>query len=213
VGYDPDETTVKVKAGELHATGVYDSRRLILDVSPARIDWRLTFPESEEIPEELPTIGSFEEAAEVFVLLMQRWLQEHSPSLNRLAFGTELVKPVESHAAAYRKLGTLLPIEIDPEGSSDFLYQINRPRSSLTGIESLRINRLSRWGATKYARGVQVGTQSFDLPGLDQFACYLLLDINTTPDFPGSFQPEELSSVLTELVQLGKEIATNGDQP
>jgi len=122
--------------------------------------------------------------------------------------------PVDDRPSGYRKLGSYLPgIQIDPEGSSDFLYQINRPRKARLNIPSLRINRLSNWSVSRIDIGGQFGAQTIELPGLEQYACRLELDINTAPDFQEILVREQLRSTFEELVDLGKEIAARGDIP
>src|SRR4029077_16583024 len=75
-----------------------------------------------------------------------RWIKEMSPTISRLAFGAVLFQSAESHETGYELLKSYLPkLEVDSKGSFDFLYQINRPRLSMSGIPSLQINRLSKW--------------------------------------------------------------------
>ena len=70
----------------------------------------------------------------------------------RLALGGILVRPVASREAAYEDLGKLLPVEVDPVNSRDFLYQINHPESFVVGNKSIELNRLSRWSAMRTQR-------------------------------------------------------------
>src|SRR5436190_1193852 len=66
--------------------------------------------------------------------------------ITRLAFGAVLAQPTEDRHSGYVQIAKYLPsIRLDVDGSSDFLFQINRPRPSRVGIENLLINRLARW--------------------------------------------------------------------
>ena len=214
VGEDPEVRTSLPKTMQSQEAGTYQSQRLIVGTNPGSIDWRLTPADAEEPnPDGFPVIGQFANSLEIFVQLMLRWLDEQCPPLKRLAFGAALVLPVENRVAGYRQLAPFIRVEVDPEGSSDLLYRINRPRASRSGIEGLRINRLSTWSVSKLALGVQADRQSFELPGLEYYACLLELDINTVPDFAGTLEGDQLSTVFEEQVALGQEIAVHGDIP
>lgn len=77
------------------------------------------------------------------------------PSLNidiqiqRIALGLVLIRPVASREEAYRELQSLLPVDLTPETSRDFLYQINHPETLQVGQDLLELNRLSRWSAMR----------------------------------------------------------------
>jgi len=134
--------------------------------------------------------------------LMLRWLAG-CPPLQRLAFGAVLTRPVDDLLTGYRQISDYLPfVQLDPESSSDFSYQINRPRNS-TVISGLRINRFSRWSVAR------VFASTFDT----QIGCRVELDINTAQEFQGELPQEKLPVIIQELVDLGKEIAENGDIP
>jgi hypothetical protein len=67
----------------------------------------------------------------------------------RFALGVVLLRPVASREAAYDDLGKLLPVELDPVNSRDFLYQINHPETFSVDNMSIELNRLSRWSAMR----------------------------------------------------------------
>jgi hypothetical protein len=178
-------------------------------IQPLRVDWVYNKPE------EAQAIGSFSPSLNLFHRLMNSWF-EVAPNALRLAFGGVLLIPVDTKADGYRLLSTLLPsVIIDAEGSSDFSYQINRARISKAGIEGLRINRLSRWstalwsGSTVLIQGDRVTTT----PSERRYASRLEIDINTAADFQGEFRAEQVGTVFSELVELGREIAQEGDIP
>ncbi len=214
LGEEPESRTEKPRTLELQEAGEYETHGLIVSTNPVVIDWRLVPAAVEGVPiDGIPVIGTFSDALSIFLPLMHRWLDEQCPELQRMALGAELVQPAEDHAAAYRRLASYVPVRLDPIGSSDFLYQINRPRPSRTDIPLLRINRLSKWSAMKLTLGGSLGDQLLELPGLEHFACLVELDINTAPGYPGTLNRDQFGTVLTELADLGKELAVNGDQP
>lgn len=212
IGEPSENTIVRAREGFRQDEGHVNGRQFILASQPARIDW-LIGP-NEENGEMV--IGNFQESLNEFLEIMIRWFKI-SPPLRRLAFGTVLVSPVNDRESGYELLGKYLPnVKLDPIGASDFLYQINRPRNSLSQISDLLINRLTRWSVLK--RGV-VG---FDIllnsptnifPSSESLACRLELDINTSADYKGDLATEKLTTIFDELVFLTKEIAINGDIP
>jgi hypothetical protein len=161
------------------------------------------------------TIGSFQDCLDSFLELMTRWFKI-SPSLRRLAFGVILALPVDDRKSGYELIANYLPnVKLDPVGSSDFLYQINRLRNSEL-VSDLEINRLSKWSVVKQglARVDLLPEARVSLfPSSDTFSCRLELDINTSADYKSDLPADKLTSVFLELVDLAKEIAVRGDIP
>jgi hypothetical protein len=202
-------------------TGYYNGGLLTLTVRPARIDL-LVAPHAPDIakPEaSMPHLGSFPEVLTTFNQLVEKWFKlENCPPIIRLAFGTTLSEPATDRVAAYRKLSSYLPcIKIDPEGSSEFLYRINRSKETKTQtLGRLRINRLCTWHAIRW----QMFTGQFfadpsRAPTSVELsnAVQLELDINTDPSRTTTLPPETLPPLWLELTEFAKEIAARGDQP
>jgi hypothetical protein len=116
---------------------------------------------------------------------------------------------------SYQKLSEFLPrIWIDPVGSTDFGYQVNRPRKSLT-IDGQRIQRLSKWSASlsgliQLQVAPLVSQQSAILQE-GQNACRIEIDISTDPLIAEPLPAAKLAPILDELIQLGLEITSQGD--
>jgi hypothetical protein len=203
----------------IHAEeGPYLGGTLTLQIQSDRVDWILNAAAEQEMESIEPAVlGPFPDVLGAFVKPLAQWLTT-SGAVNRLAFGAILMQPVAGRETGYEQLAAYLSqaVKIDPRGSSDFVYQINRPRTS--GVEpNLRINRLSKWAvllATTYRvavtpRGVAGTTM---VPSAS--ACRLELDINTAPTGDGAdLARDALPRLLNELVTLGQEIATRGDVP
>ncbi len=199
--------------------GLFDGKLLLLTVLPKRVDWQLSLAvRPEETLPDFPSIGAIAATVPPFLQLIRRWL-EIAPHVERLAFGGVLLLPVDDPKMGYRKLSEtfLRTLPIDVEGSSDFFYQINRPRVSRTAITGLRVNRLSKWSVGLYQRlmiGLTVGageSTAEKAEGAQLYACRLELDISTAPEFPSELPREQLHSLSDELVELGLEIALEGD--
>ena len=219
---EPAETkTVQQRIGGQIEQGLFTGIRgvkLVNQVQPHRIDWSLQLHEPDPQINVFPTIGQFIEVVEIFVDVMARWLKlKTCPMLQRLAFGAILTYPVDSHAAGYRQLSAYLPnVKLDPESSSDFLYQINRVRDSTSKIDGLGINRLSKWSVAtlqtmSFSFGQDLDT-SMDKGSLLR-ACHLELDINTKTDAKKPLPSNRIDQIFQELVNLAKEIIKEGDIP
>lgn len=219
VGEPPESKTLRPRERVQQEEGLFEGKKLVLNARPTRIDWLFTPIDDRELEvEDFPTLGPFSESLDIFLPLMLRWFElETCPSVQRLAFGAILLHSVESRQAGDRQISAYLPsVQLDLEGSSDLLYQINRPRDSSSGVPDLRINRLSKWSVAtmkSVAFSMRAASVEYISARGEHFACRLELDINTSQYFQGELAREQLPQVFQELVDLGKEIAREGDIP
>lgn len=209
VGSEPDDVNLSPKKHSGSIQGTYGPGILALRTEPARIDWLLQPSQAvfeKFIAEsEHPSLGTATAALETFSELVKRWLaREDLPVVGRIAFGAALIHPEVDGKAVYDRLPDYVPVQLPP-GSSDFLFQINRPQPSATTIDGLTINRLSIWNVIqlKITRVASV----FDL---DAFNLRLELDINTAPAFPRPIPRERLAELYDELLSEGMRIAASG---
>jgi len=219
VGLPPENVISRPRLGQRQQDGSFEGRKLTLQIQPERIDWMFVpanIERPEELGEGLPSAGSLPDVLGPFCKLILAWIPL-APPVTRLAFGAVLFQPAENRRAGYTQIAGYLPsVKLDPDGSSDFLYQINRTRDSRSGIAGLHINRLTKWSVVLIDH-VRV---EFKRPGVTtagslslQSACRLELDINTSPEFVEPLPRERLQPLFEELVALGQEIATKGDVP
>ena len=216
-GDRPEQVSSRPRENLTLVEGSFAGNRLLFSCRHDRVDWNIrSAPPPPELPaEDFNVMGHLMAHLQPFLELSNTWLRE-SPGINRLAFGAVLLMPAEGLSAAYEDINQLLPrIEVDSTGSSDFFYQINRPRPS-ESCEGVLINRLTKWsvmqgGSLGFAIQGNAETQ-FRL-GRDFFACRLELDLNTAGILQNPVAGEEAVLLLAELVTLGKEIAAQGDIP
>lgn len=223
VGSAPETQTSQPRAGILVEEGPFGSGTLTLDFNPGRIEWRYAPVEREFrvedllVEEDIPSIGSFDHAVEEFLAAATQWLSEARLDLQRLAFGASILLPVETEAEGYKRLAVYLHnVNLEPPPSSDFMYQVNRLRSSTGSIPDLKINRLSRWSVGKYQRTIlqvspSIGQAQQLIIGNDSRICRLELDINNAPELNKIIPTNKLPELFRELVDLGREIAAEGD--
>jgi hypothetical protein len=214
IGTDPETRTVKPATREHLEEGPFDGGKLGLIInSLGVIQWQVTPEPPRELPAGIPSAGALLALLPPFMAALEKWLPM-SPVASRLALGVVVHAPVPGHREGYERLGTYLRqyVTLDPEGSSDFLYRINRPRASTTPVQGLRINRLSTWAVAKLTLlATSVAIQG--RVGVEHYACRVDLDINTVPTFEGTFGPAVMAEVIGELRQLALEILAEGDIP
>ena len=217
-GEEPESRTVQPRMGLVQETGRIGGGRFSLTLSCLRdrVDWLFTTGPLEREQAGLPTCGAFSEAVDVFRSALGDWLQV-APPLKRIAFGVVLLAEVSDIRSGYQAISDYLPsVKLDPDGSTDFSYSINRPRSlkCFPGIE--KVNRLSRWAVAQVLGmtiAISPGQAVSPALGRTSIACRLELDINTDATFVGEIPTESIPSVLDELIGLGIEIANYGDLP
>lgn len=211
----PERSTNLRRTKEFQEEGSFHNGILTLTVQPFRIDW-IFRPNDNTAIDSLPSIGSAFDALTQFKEVIERWLENTQLQAQRLAFGAVFLHQEEDRIRAYEHLDTLLPsIKIDAQNSSEFGYNINRPRQSNL-IPDLRINRLSRWEVQTLIRGYLEGSlQGLNARRIDSqiYAVRVELDINTSVEYTGQFEGNLSHQVLDSLMDLGIEILTQGDIP
>jgi hypothetical protein len=211
-GNVPESRTSRPRSGELTESGPCEGKSLTMVIVPGRIDWHLTTIQQGRPEAGLTAIGLYDDVMRDFVALMSRWLPM-SPDLQRLAVGTVLSRIVKDRTDGYQQLQPYLhAVKLDPE-STDFMYQINRPRRSSIDVPDLKINRLSKWSVMALASvALSIERDVFQQRVTPTtIACRLELDINTQPDFVGPLPKDKLDPIFHELTHLASEIANAGD--
>ena len=182
-------------------------------MQPGRIDFIFSSIENNTINTgNIKTLGLFDDVIKIFLTPIQEWNNlDSAPISRRIAFGALLIQNVENKKRSYEKLSSYLPyVKLDVEKSSDFFYQINRPRESLV-VEGLSINRLSKWSAIQQQLvSVELisGSRQISDPS---YACQLELDINTSQKRDVDIDREVEYELFRELMEFGKEISVEGD--
>ena len=220
----PDRVIAEPKKGTIRQSGSLGDVDLLLSYSPERADWvvKPSEKEDESSPEEekphmigpIRTLDlPFSELADKLLEITAIWVKDGNLGVTRLAFGADLLLPVPDIRTGYEVLSKFIQNCPESPESTDFLYQINRPRPS-ESYETLQINRLSKWSVVRL-EDTRISVSLGDPPSghvakSSQFSCRLELDINTTPS--NEVIPEEaINPLFGELQSLGLEIAGNGD--
>jgi hypothetical protein len=221
VGSPPERIDHRPKEGVINATASYEGATLTLSATSQRTDWVWVVQDVMHPPSqtEYPSIGEFGKVEKVFIDLATKWINQNS-AISRVAWGGTLLLPVPSKEEGYETLNRFLPnMKLDPVGSADLLYRINRPRQSKV-VDGLRINRLSNWAVafTKYVAfqlvaGPAGQTPAASMPGPELHACRMQFDINSDATRQEPLPDRSLASLLEEMIELSREIAARGDVP
>ncbi len=218
VGEKPESNNYQPKIGRRQIQIPYSSGQLLLVIENNRADWVLEFELPSMFEDDVETtVPYFDASLEGMKDLLGKWCQ--SPiDTTRLAFGATLLTKVNDRIRGYELLNDLLPsVSLDPEGSSDFHYRINRRRDSSV-LDDAEINRLSHWSvASLRSSGLVVGPDSVKVldGGVKQdtwFACRADLDINTAPEISERGIPKDLmADVFGELIEMAIDLSVHGD--
>ena len=192
-------------------------RRLVMEFRTDRVDWFVRLETRAERLGELRLAGLDPAVTSEFLSTVQQWLELFHPHrLNRLAFGASLDSEVTTTEEGIAELGAILDIgrDLPSARASDFLFRINRPRTS-QAAPGVLINRLSSWSVMQFGFvdiTLGPGAPPRQVQEVTGFARRLELDINTARD-DGMAQAAAggYGQLFAELVSLGAAIARDGD--
>ncbi len=211
VGMPPESTDARPREGLTRHVAALHGAQLVSLVRPDRVDWALQpLPPSPSVkPPVLPTITPASDALAALGRVVESWLGS-GPPVVRMAFAPTLIGPVADLQTGVSELAERIPIPLryTPD-STDFLYQVNRRRSSQFS-PAVSINRLAKWSVMEASLlMLDLGSKTpVPRDASLAFARRLELDINTIPTAAAL---EGSGSIFGELVSLALEIANEGD--
>jgi len=206
VGEAPETDQNQAKQLVRAQAGQWQSSQLQVVATPLRIDWTASPAMRTDTDGTLgPDHRPMTEVFPLFVDATRSWLISTDCEVKRIAFGVQGLLPGGDRIAAYRLLQELLPhIPIQPETSSDFIYQINHPVQSRA--LDIKLNRITKWSGLAF-RFVMVqegaGAQSASVP-IENFAS-LECDHNTPAEGQDRLDSKPLGLIYAELAQLAWE--------
>jgi hypothetical protein len=222
-GATPENMAVQQGGAIFQASGPYAGGQLGLSamtLGEARVDLVLAAARPS-----IDTVGTIQHARETIWPLIEKLLSVKIPA-RRLAFWNAHRMDVPDLQTGYKVLSELLPsVKIDPLESSDFYYQINRPRLSSV-VPGLKINRLSKWSVM----AIQPMELAFSIPapggqtatppqvvssssGKAAMFVRLESETNTASENIKPLDPTTTVKLAQELLTLESEIALRGDVP
>lgn len=222
VGSPPQSLSMQ-QGALLQAAGPFDQGNLSLTcttVGEARVDLLLS-PISQipsQTPIEFAGVGEANQSIVLVQRVFEKWLDFGIP-VRRVGVSGAMLSSVSAKVEGYEALAGLLDaVEIDPRNSSDFAYQINRPRISKT--VGIPVNRISRWSvASVLPVTVSMGPGGFGfvptagVPTPSNFSLRIEYDVNTSPQISNSLADTEIKMLIAELVSFSQELWTRGDVP
>ena len=207
----PDQIIVDPKSSSERVLGEDEEYKVTFSIELGRLDWSIFHAADENILT-LDLRANLDSSIKKLQTVVSKWLQVDFPGVYRVAFGATLLCETQGKVQSYDALSKLVPVKIDSKESSDFSYKINRPRPS-KNIEGLKINRLSQWSSGRFDVKAFTGDaeHELELTASTKFVVRLELDINNVPDFNRTLSTEQISTLFEEEIELGVEIAANGD--
>lgn len=209
-GTEPEELISRASVATHQAQGPFMEGRLIVAARLGRIDAILAAQPAPPIGAEVATLGPYRDVVREHLERAVILLENDLP-LHRVALGCIFIAPAADSANAYRGMAPLLPsLTLDPEGTSDFGYQINRPRSSRV-IDGLRINRISKWSVQATTTFAWPPAGSAVTTELSRFAVRLETDVNTV-SLQAELRKAAIRDILNELQVCTVELVERGDR-
>jgi len=193
-------------------SGSWRGGALQLTVSSDRFVW-LAGPSTT--PEGFPDFENWltESVVPDFSGIVRPWLTSVRFGVNRIGIGLHSLLFAQDRASAYRLLEELIPsVKIQPEATRDFLYQINRPKSSR--VLHIPLNRLMKWsalylGLTQFA--ITPGQHVQPSPVLGRQYVSLDNDVNTPAEHLEALDEAQVGAIYDELVELAWENLEAGE--
>jgi hypothetical protein len=184
-------------------TGPWRGGVMQLTVSSDRFVW-LAGPSAT--PEGFPDVEnwSVESVLPEFIgVITQPWLNSVDFGIKRVGFGLHSLLSAQDMVSAYRLLEELVPsVKIEPEETTEFFYQINRPK--LSRVLNVRLNRLMKWSVLFFRRTELQFTpeRAQTVPVFERRYASLDNDVNTPAENLEPLDNGQLGAIYDELVEL-----------
>lgn len=205
VGASPEAVQSQPKQHLQTQGGPWEGGALQVTVTPALVVWAGAVLATDN---GLPAVENWrvEDVLPKFKEITRVWLTSVDFGITRIGFGLHTLLLAPDRSAAYELLNDLVQsVEIDPEHTSDFSYQINRPVPSRVLSNDARMNRLMKWSAPMFRVGaMQVTTAGLVQVGPTIGDVYVGLenDTNTPADRVEPLDKALLGAIYDELVEL-----------
>jgi hypothetical protein len=217
-GQDEAENRTALPNGKQYS-GKFSGGLFSLAYSGVRCDVLLNVDESAQDPaqeQELRGIGKWDEVSDSFPRALEPFLSGLKSPLVRLAFGAILMWEARSKEDAYEEIGKLLSsVEVDPKNMRDLIYRINWPRMSAV-IPDLELNRITSWGSMNISKALlqMTGQQmSIAAAGPALHTVRLEIDHSTSQNRTDPFEPSMRMPIFSELVEMARANARDGERP
>jgi hypothetical protein len=150
-----------------------------------------------------------------FVSITRAWLASADFDVKRIGVGLHAVLPAPDKISAYKILQEFVPsVKIEPETTSDFFYQINRPVPSRVLGSQVRLNRVMKWSAPSFKLAqIQIVPQITQaVPVIGDVYASVESDINTPIELVEPLDKRVLGAIYDELVELSLKNLEHGER-
>lgn len=208
-GTPPEKIIEEPRTGVVQLQGTVGGKQLLMHADD-RFDIRGLFVGPQGEPHARPL---YADVLSPFLTLAVKWLKlKTCPPIQRLAFGAVVVLPFAEVENCRNALDGYLPsVDMQETELRDFMYQVNRRRSS-NAISDLEVNRLMKWSVHSIRQVVLTAGGRITV-GEPTHGSKLEVDINSDPDRVGSLEANDLVPLFREFVDLADQIMAEGDCP
>jgi hypothetical protein len=190
-------------------SGPFAGAQLTMQTQPGRIDLVLVPVPAPSAggTQGFPAIGPFPQAVQPLLQALPGWSSALPPVI-RVAVGLHLREPANSISAANQRLRSFVPqLGLDLSNASDFLLQLNFPKSSTVrnGLTINRLNKLLVQQAQQFLFG-PTGVQT----GMTATSAAMEIDVSTPADNASTLNGAGFDLLLRELAQTAIDLGNLG---
>jgi len=202
-GVDIQSTSISGPKKDVRQMGVYGAGMLSMNRTQSRVDfvWESLPPLKGLVP-----LGEIPQAAPMLLDPIRELIAKHSWA--RVAFGSACGVEVNDRISGYKQLDERIrEVSVDPDGSTDFLYQINKPLAVEVSGKALTINRFQRWSVSRIRFSVvemEGAEGEVEVPEL--MVAQVVFDFNTPSNVESRLSGEEALVVLDRAVSEAQSI-------
>lgn len=162
MGIEPDSIEVKPNELRRFEVATLGPGQLTFTSAANRVDW--VWRIVEEVEQSSIALGAPSDVVKQFLPPLEAWIAREQ-GVVRIAVGGLFVIPVENRTKGYEILDSLISeLSLDPERTSEFLYQINRPSDENFDGDIVNFNNLEKWSCRQIMKGTMSFTAGSPLP-------------------------------------------------
>lgn len=198
---DPESIEVKPNERRRSELATLGPGQLIYTSVLNRVDW--IWQSRSDVEPTQVALGIPTDVVTKFVSTLEQFVVSQN-DLVRIAVGGLFGIPAADRMDGYRKLDELIDeLTLDPENTSEFLYQINHPSEEVfANGEKIKFNNIEKWTCRQITHGlVSIASQSLSIfPDSMMLTTYATceLDINTDASNVNVFSSELSKEIFSK---------------
>lgn len=212
LGIESESTEIRGIEKSFAQVGSLGVGKIALGIQGPRLDWVWNIDSSTE--DAAMSLGDVEASIDEFLKLLENWVKAQT-NVSRIAMGGIFAIPADNRIDAYQKLQPYLHVlQLEPETTSELMYQINRFAIREFLGKQATFNRITKWGARAVRKGAFIFTSDGNLQSTNSEPVYSAtceLDLSSPVDMSTPFGGEEAAKLLLDFKIDALEILETGD--